>query len=83
MHKKRKGWISYPQFPQYIHNFIHIGHAGNQGKYELFTKLSTLSTFLRKDLGDKKEEKETNVLCLISKKGLIPDVNRRNHGLQK
>lgn len=71
MHKKRKGWISYPQFPQYIHNFIHIGDAENQGKYELFTKLSTLSTFFGKVPGDKKNEKETNVLCLISKRGLF------------
>ena len=83
VHKKRKGWISYPQFPQYIHNFIHMGHAGNQGKYELFTKLSTLSTFLGKVCGDKKSEKETNVLCLISKRSLFSTGNSQKHGLQK
>jgi len=60
-----------------------MGHAGNQGKYELFTKLSTLSTFLGKVSGDKKLEKETNVLCLISKRGLLSARNGRNHGLQK
>ena len=83
VHKKKKGWISYPQFPQYIHNFIHIGHAVNQGKYELFTKLSTLSTFFGKVSGDKKVKKETNVLCLISKKGSFSTECGQKSRLQK
>ena len=57
--------------------------AGNHGKYELFTKLSTLSTFLGKVSGDKKTEKETNVLCLISKRDLFSAGNSQKYGLQK